>query len=379
MLTCFFLKHEEVRDGTQRHPTVGQTTTIRILQNLAWTVRFLQNLMLSSLHIAKGRIFMPTTLESPFSRPQLVEGRFDDVDAMAASPLAWNQEYEQIGRGRFDGHLTQLLLGQLQLGRLVWSPGILQRGSAPTGTWVFGLPLSAEGTLHVRRRPVRPGELIAATSQDDVGFAATGRTDAMVVVLPTLLIDRWMQARRGVEKLDVNLPSPRWQVPADEIGRRASALSGLLQHLTRQPDDALGNGLSQVEARIFDVILDMIPSAEVIEPLHSRARIAREVLKVIKDRLDDPPSITELCVAVGARERTLHLSCVEAFGRPPAMLLSELRLNAAYRALSRPVHDASVTVIAALYGFTHFGRFAAIYRRQFGELPSVTFARARGC
>jgi transcriptional regulator GlxA family with amidase domain len=33
-----------------------------------------------------------------------------------------------------------------------------------------------------------------------------------------------------------------------------------------------------------------------------------------------------------------------------------------------------VTAVAALYGFTHFGRFAAIYRRQFGLLPSVTFA-----
>ena len=30
-----------------------------------------------------------------------VEGSFDDIDAMAASPLAWDQKYEQIGRGRF--------------------------------------------------------------------------------------------------------------------------------------------------------------------------------------------------------------------------------------------------------------------------------------
>lgn len=316
--------------------------------------------------------------EESSSGPRLIEGHFDDIDAMAASPLAWNQEYEQIGRGRFDGHLTQLLMDQLQLARVVWSPGVLQRGSAPVGTWVFGLPLVAEGTLHVRRRPVRPGELIAATSRDDVGFTATGRTDAMVVVLPTPLIDRWMQARRGLEKLDVNLPSPRWQVPTEEMDRRASALSDLLQHLTKQSDDALGDGLSQVEARIFDVILDMIPSAEVIEPLHSRARIAREVLNLLHARLDNPPTITELCLAVGARERTLHLSCVEAFGRPPAMLLAELRLNAAHRALSRPGKDASVTAVAAYYGFTHFGRFATVYRRQFEELPSATLARTRG-
>jgi AraC family transcriptional regulator, ethanolamine operon transcriptional activator len=311
--------------------------------------------------------------------PQFVEGRFDDIDAMAASPLAWNQEYEQIGRGRFHGHLQQLLTGHLQLARVIWSPGVLQRGAAPVGTWVFGLPLATEGSLHVRRRPARAGELLAATSRDDVGFTATGRTDLMVVVLPTPLIDRWVQARRGIDKLDVNLPSPRWQVASAEITRRASALSSLLQSLTNQPDYQLsGSGLSKVEERIFDVILDIIPSAEVIEPLHSRARIAREVLKVLKERLDNPPSITELCVAVGARERTLHMACVEAFGRPPAALLTELRLNATHRALSRPARETNVTAAASLYGFTHFGRFAAVYQRQFGELPSVTFARARG-
>jgi AraC family transcriptional regulator, ethanolamine operon transcriptional activator len=321
---------------------------------------------------------MSLSFEGPSSGPHLVEGHFDDIDAMAASPLAWNQEYEQIGRGRFEGRLTQLILDELQLARIAWSPGVLQRGSAPDGTWVFGLPLIAEGSLHVRRRPVRPGELIAATSRDDVGFTATGRTEAMVVVLPTPLIDRWMQARRGIDKFDVNLPSPRWQVTTEEMDRRAGALSGLLQHLTTQSNDDGSEVLSQVAARIFDVILDMIPSAEVIEPLHSRARIAREVLKLLHARLDNPPSITELCITVGARERTLHLSCVEAFGRPPAALLAELRLNAAHRALSRPSKDTSVTKVAARYGFVHFGRFAATYRRQFGELPSATFVKARG-
>jgi hypothetical protein len=37
-----------------------------------------------------------------------------------------------------------------------------------------------------------------------------------------------------------------------------------------------------------------------------------------------PPTITELCLAVGSKERTLRLSCVEAFGRLPAALLAAL-------------------------------------------------------
>jgi AraC family ethanolamine operon transcriptional activator len=319
------------------------------------------------------------SIEGLPSHSRFVEGSFEDIDAMAASPLAWNQEYEQIGRGRFQGRITQLLLDRLQLARVVWSPGVLQRGAAPAGTWVFGLPLAAEGSLHVRRRPAHPGELLAATSRDDVGFAATGRTDLVVVVLPTPLIDRWVQARRGIDKLNVDLPSPRWQVPADEMMRRALGLSSLLQSLTAHPGEFIdGSDLSHVEARIFDAILDMIPSAEVVEPLHSRARVARAVLKILHERLDDPPTITELCLAVGAKERTLHLSCVEAFGRPPAALLVELRLNATHRALSRPAQETNVTAVAGLYGFTHFGRFAEIYRRQFSELPSATLSRARG-
>jgi AraC family transcriptional regulator, ethanolamine operon transcriptional activator len=310
---------------------------------------------------------------------QVVEGRFDDIDAMAESPLAWDLEYHQLGRGRFDGGLTQLMLDQVQLGRVTWSPGVLQRGTAPGGTWVFGLPLVSEGSLHIRRRPAPAGELLAATSHDDVGFAATGRTDLMVVVLPMPLIDRWVQQRRGIDRLDVRLPTRHWRVPVAEMQRRAGVLCELMRALkTKSEGHVVERALSRVEAQIFDVILDMIPSAEVIEPLHSRARIARAVLQILRDRLDDPPSVTELCAAVSAKERTLHLSCVEAFGRPPALLLAELRLSAAHRALLHPREETSVTAVAALYGFNHFGRFAASYRRQFGELPSATFARARG-
>ena len=192
---------------------------------------------------------MPVSLQGPSPGPQLVEGSFDDIDAMAASPLAWNLEYEQIGRGRFRGQLTQLLMDQLQLARINWSPGVLQNGSAPAGTWVFGLPISAGGSLHVRRRPARAGELLAATSRDDVGFTATGPTDMMVIVLPTPMIDRWIQARRGIDRFDVNLPSPRWQVSASEMTRRAGALSSLLQSLQTQPNGYLGAQASERAAR----------------------------------------------------------------------------------------------------------------------------------
>src|SRR4029079_18804784 len=116
----------------------------------------------------------PKPLNGEPSGRRIVEGCFDDIDAMGASPLAWDQTYEHIGRGRFQGRVTQLLLDQVQLARAVWSPGVLPRCSPSRDTGPCGRPFVAEDSLHVRRRPAAPGELIAATSRDDVGFAATG-------------------------------------------------------------------------------------------------------------------------------------------------------------------------------------------------------------
>lgn len=311
---------------------------------------------------------------------QTISGSFDDIDALAASPIAWDQEYQQIGPGRFHGELTQLVLNAVQLARESWSAGILQRGAAPAGTWVFALPVKAEGSLHIRRRPAPDGELLTGTSRDDIGFAATGATGAtelMMVVLPIPMIEKWMQARRGVDKLDVNLPSPRFSVSQREMKRRATALSQLLQTLLIRADDVTPVALTQIESQISDAILDLIPSAEKVESLHSRARIARAVMTLLHDRLENPLTLTELCEAVGARERTLYLSCIEAFGLPPAKLLATLRLNAVHRALTRPGAETSVTKVALSYGFTHFGRFAEIYLRKFGRLPSATLANAK--
>ena len=40
--------------------------------------------------------------------------------------------------------------------------------------------------------------------------------------------------------------------------------------------------------------------------------------------------------------------------------------------------DGTVADVLTRHGIWEFGRFAARYRRQFGELPSETLRRARG-
>jgi TolB-like protein len=104
----------------------------------------------------------------------------------------------------------------------------------------------------------------------------------------------------------------------------------------------------------------------------------RRALDYMREQLDHPIATADLVHICGVPERTLHKHFLAFVGRPPLAHLRQMRLAAAREALLLPGSDAtSVTEVAARLGFAHLGRFAADYRRCFGEPPSATLARAR--
>jgi AraC-like DNA-binding protein len=83
--------------------------------------------------------------------------------------------------------------------------------------------------------------------------------------------------------------------------------------------------------------------------------------------------LPELCAAIGATERTLRRCCQEQLGVGPKRYLLLRRMHLARRALrDADAAAATVTSIAASFGFWDFGRFAGAYRSLFGESPSST-------
>ena len=85
-----------------------------------------------------------------------------------------------------------------------------------------------------------------------------------------------------------------------------------------------------------------------------------------------PIYISELCETFKVRRRTLHRAFNAVMGIPPITFLRRMRLNAVHAALLMADPGVKIADIARAHGFHELGRFAASYRRAFGELPSQT-------
>ena len=105
--------------------------------------------------------------------------------------------------------------------------------------------------------------------------------------------------------------------------------------------------------------------------------LAKRAEACLRQSLCEPPTIADLCAALGASQRTLHEAFREQFDATPKAYLKVLRLKAARRDLLDGAEGLRVTDVALDYAFLHFGWFSQDYRRLFGETPHETLLRGR--
>lgn len=106
-------------------------------------------------------------------------------------------------------------------------------------------------------------------------------------------------------------------------------------------------------------------------------RVIRSVVELIESEPERAFTVASLATHAGVSERSLHEAFRRQLGTSPMSYLRRRRLQLAHDELLRvdPAAGVTVTDVALRYGFTHTGRFAAAYRRHFGESPSTTLRR----
>lgn len=106
--------------------------------------------------------------------------------------------------------------------------------------------------------------------------------------------------------------------------------------------------------------------------VHILHRTARE-FRNQSIHVESPVYTLDLCASADVSERTLRTVFREYFGMGPMQYLKLHRLQQVRRALcADSPNTSSVKSIALAHGFWELGRFAADYRRLFGESPAET-------
>jgi len=101
------------------------------------------------------------------------------------------------------------------------------------------------------------------------------------------------------------------------------------------------------------------------------------VLAWLRGHLSEPIQLETLAQIAGTRPRTLETHFKIFLGTTPLGWVRRMRLAQARQELLNAGPQATVTDTAISCGFGQMGRFAAQYRKVFGELPSATIQQAR--
>jgi AraC family ethanolamine operon transcriptional activator len=111
-------------------------------------------------------------------------------------------------------------------------------------------------------------------------------------------------------------------------------------------------------------------------PKYSRDEIIDRALGYLSSRRENSVRIAELANASDVSERTLRAAFNEYFGMGPVKYLRLRQLHSVRRSLlAADPNQTTVSSVLMDHEEWAFSRFAADYRRLFGELPSATLRR----
>lgn len=126
-------------------------------------------------------------------------------------------------------------------------------------------------------------------------------------------------------------------------------------------------------------VLAAFPNTALTEPTTTDRRDAhpasvRRAVAFIESHADTPLTLAEIAAAAHVTTRALQYAFRRHLATTPMAYLRQVRLDQAHAALraADPATGATVTAIAARWGFLQPSRFATLYRAAYGVCPSHT-------
>lgn len=316
--------------------------------------------------------------------------QFSDVDEQASMLNGWQQQYQQLGSGRFVGALSTLETDAFSFIRESTNTALHERIMPPADQIVIGVcNTSVDGHL-LNGRPLTSDLLIMLDGNRAHHIRTTGPIELLGVSVPrTLFMSQLHEQDEASVRKWLDLSVMQIDSAAASMLRQYFALaSELLQQSADGPARHVSpRALASTAISNVALALSMQHGQHDVEATlpsrQRRERIVQNAIDYMREHAGDEIGILDVCRATHVSRRTLQYCFEERLDISPLQYLKALRLNAAHREIKRrSLQDGgteridTIGNLAALCGFNHPSRFASEYKKMFGVLPSETALQA---
>ncbi|WP_428825517.1 helix-turn-helix domain-containing protein [Azonexus sp. IMCC34842] len=323
---------------------------------------------------------MPQTAASSYSFQNRTTR---DSDEHAEALQDWDQVYDQLSPGNFEGKVVDLHFKGLQIFRETTNRSVSQHGSSWDGCFVVGIPISMNGTGLFSKQVLTRDSMLTFHSDQEFSLTTPEGFDVVAVAIPEATLLEAMNPDSQDQLRHVFPKSPTVMVTAQgQLDELRNCLLSIFDPASFEP--ALLR-YPQVQRAMSSAIIGHL--AEVLHaashaPLPNRSfrgrcQVVKEATHYALSHTAEPITVADLCQKLNISRRMLNYCFQDALATNPVHYLRSLRLNGVRRDLRQPLPaHTQIRDIAGKWGFWHLPRFAAEYRALFGELPSET---ARNC
>ena len=290
----------------------------------------------------------------------------------------WELMIKPLDNNAFSHHKSYLVTPSFILYKSSYSSAIHLQGLTPEGMLGIGIPLKFGKRSLFWNSPINTHG-IPATLPGGLDLVIDAGQTHMVILIEISLLERMLTNKQFTA---LKNGASRRQLPIIEhaLGPFTQWLLKLLNHAQQQTDiftQALV--LQSIEEDFLQQLLNVVrlPSqTSTKEPRQKRRKGFEVALEFLREADFSSLSIPEICSKTGVSQRTLEYAFRENLSQTPVHFIKKLRFHAIRRKLlTADSSELTIANTAYQYGIYDMGRFASIYKKNFGELPSQTLLK----
>jgi AraC family ethanolamine operon transcriptional activator len=302
------------------------------------------------------------------------------VHSLSQSITGWQQVYDQLSPGHFQGALNELFMGPAQIFLEFSSHALVQTCNTWSDSLWFGIPVQRGQVSQVEGVPIGEDTIAVRSGKTEFQLTTPDNFGFFGVVVKEDLLKRYLEQEHGSDCLVKLLSYPVLKIDVAAIDSLRWWLAHTLYNFPNIPEpessQAMDFILEETLSRIGLLLGQQARQPkETVSSSHAR-RVIQRVQAYVMDNKDRCIKVHDLCEQLGISRRALQDCFHKTMGCTPKAYLSAFGLNAARRELEEKTPEqTTVSDVATRHGFWHLSQFATDYRKFFGELPSQTLRK----